>query len=571
MNKPVNPREPLKRTANNNWVHVTCAVFTPEVKFGNAKALEPSEGIPSIASAKYDEICKVCKQKNGACVGCHSCKAPGKHCTSKWLRYFLIFSVHVACAHQAGYILGFDIAPVKGSRRDQFSIVNIDGEVGTMTAAIWCKEHVPTKTIVHRMHDIVDTSSGLNALQLYVQNFKQADLTLTGTVRKATLVNQSTKVINPATIPTPANRRTSTTSGANGNTTGRASISHVKVEEGSTDLLSVAKTDLEKACVTCQVGVSPKWWPFPLDVPDGSITNLSDDPAITNGDHPHTNELPLTNGHVAQTTVDDAGGNHAALAAAALTQNGSAAKLVPVPTEFQCHKCHWKKIRKDPTPPPQAPPRESPRPPVRIPPAPINISTDSEVAQPLPTPFTWPPPPTYPSNGYNWPRQSPVPQGVIINQLNGSHSPRVNAVPQPMNGQAQLRQPAHGLPRSPHQNGHIPQVPNGYPPSPHRGISSSTVHMQNGTYASYASTRPPPHLANGDPPPRAPEHPFSHSNAPMHHHTSLGPSQGSPPMLRDSRPPSRDVGNSQSAGPRPPDGRVNGGASASPSLRNLLS
>ncbi|EHL01229.1 putative SANT domain-containing protein 2 [Glarea lozoyensis 74030] len=58
LNKPVNPREPLKRTANNNWVHVTCAVFTPEVKFGNAKALEPSEGIPSIPSSRYEDVCK---------------------------------------------------------------------------------------------------------------------------------------------------------------------------------------------------------------------------------------------------------------------------------------------------------------------------------------------------------------------------------------------------------------------------------------------------------------------------------------------------------------------------------
>ncbi len=97
MNKPVNPREPLKRTANNNWVHVTCAVFTPEVKFGNAKALEPSEGIPSIPSSRYDEVCKVCKQKNGACVGCHSCKAPGKHyspcCSSRFS--FFQFMLHV--------------------------------------------------------------------------------------------------------------------------------------------------------------------------------------------------------------------------------------------------------------------------------------------------------------------------------------------------------------------------------------------------------------------------------------------------------------------------------------------
>jgi hypothetical protein len=79
LGRPVNPREPLKRTANNNWVHVTCAVWTPEVKFGNAEALEPSEGIPSIPAARYEETCKACKKRDdGACVFCHSCRAPGK-------------------------------------------------------------------------------------------------------------------------------------------------------------------------------------------------------------------------------------------------------------------------------------------------------------------------------------------------------------------------------------------------------------------------------------------------------------------------------------------------------------
>jgi hypothetical protein len=443
-----------------------------------------------------------------------------------------------------------------------------------MTAAIWCKEHVPTKTIVHRMHDIVDTSTGLNALQLYVQNFKQADLTLTGTVRKATLVNQSTKVVNPMVIPTPANRRTSTTSSANGNTAGRASVSHIKIEEGPGELSSVTKADHEKICVTCQVSFSPKWWPFPQEAPDKPVAGSSDNTIFTNGDHPHPNELPLTNGHAAQVTPDEIGGIHAALAAAALTQNGSNSKSVLVPTDFQCHKCHWKKIRKEPTPPPPAPPRESSQPPARIPPAPISISTpDTEMVQPLPSPFTWPPPPSYLPNGYNWSRQSPAAQGVMVNQLNGGHSPHVTAgVPQQMNGQPQVRQSVNGLPRSPHQNGHLAQLTNGYPPSPHRGIGSSTLHLQNGTYASYSSAHPTPqHLTNGSPPPRASEHPFSHSNTPVHPRTSFGPSQGSPPILRDSRPPSRDIGSSQSTGPRPADGRVNGGASASPSLRNLLS
>lgn len=78
MNKPTIPREPLKRTAGNNWVHVTCAVFTPEVKFGNAKMLAPAEGIPSIPDARRDEICKVCKKQGGTCVSCHSCRAPSK-------------------------------------------------------------------------------------------------------------------------------------------------------------------------------------------------------------------------------------------------------------------------------------------------------------------------------------------------------------------------------------------------------------------------------------------------------------------------------------------------------------
>ena len=78
LNRPLNPREPLKRTADNNWVHVTCAVFTTEVKFGNAKAMAPSEGIPSIPRARYDETCGVCNETGGACVNCLTCRAPCK-------------------------------------------------------------------------------------------------------------------------------------------------------------------------------------------------------------------------------------------------------------------------------------------------------------------------------------------------------------------------------------------------------------------------------------------------------------------------------------------------------------
>ncbi|KAK0126255.1 putative PHD type zinc finger protein with BAH domain-containing protein [Cadophora gregata] len=563
QNRPVNPREPLKRTANNNWVHVTCAVFTPEVKFGNAKALEPSEGIPSIPTARYDETCKVCKKNKGACVSCQCCKTP----------------VHVGCAHQAGYLLGFDISPIKQGRRDQPNIaVNIGQNVGTMTAGIWCKDHVPTKT-VHRMHDIADPETGLNALQLYVQNFKQADLTLTGTVRKATLVNQSTKVLNPQATPAQVpNRRSSTTTGTNGNaSTGKGSVSNVKTEDSYRDLNSVAKNSTSKICVTCDVDVSPKWWPFPPDAPTQTSEPAADVPMMIDSEQAPIRELPLTNGHAANGSPEDTGGTNVALAAAALHQNP--AKLI-TPTEFQCHQCHWKKIRKEPTPPP--PPtsttREPSRPPLDFSQPPRIATPEPEMGQPPPAPFVWPPPPpSYPPNGpsYNWPRHSPGAQtGPLVNHMNGSHSPRRNSGSmQSHNGQPQMRQPIHGVPHSPRQNGQIPQGPTGFhPPSPHRSMGSPADYMQNGTYPSYASTRPPPqHLTNGGPPPRAPEHPFSHSHAPMHPRHPFGPPHGSPPLLRESHPQSRESMNPPNSNARPNDGRVNGGASASPSLRNLLS
>ncbi|CAG8954136.1 hypothetical protein HYFRA_00009240 [Hymenoscyphus fraxineus] len=553
LNKPVNPREPLKRTANNNWVHVTCAVFTPEVKFGNAKALEPSEGIPSIASARYDETCKACKKRGGACVGCHSCKAP----------------VHVECAHQAGYVLGFDITPVKGSRRDQSNIVTINGDTGIMVGAVWCKDHVPTKQPYHEMSDIVD-DTGINALQLYVRNYKQADLTLTGTVRKATLVNQSTKVVIPTSTPPSTNRRTSTAH-TNGHTSnGRGTSSATKAEDSSKE---PCKTPV-RICATCETDVSPRWLPFP-PVDDTIVSGQLAGEPQTNG--VHANDLQNTR----EILVDDSAG-HAALAAAALHQNTQ-----PTPSgveEWQCHKCHLRKRKREPSFPPPvaalpvlpaAPPaiqREEPRPMNSIPPnigAPIP-EQEMPPSRPHSSPYGWPPQPSYPHNTpYSWPRHSPVAQAAgVVNHLNGAHSPRLPPV-----GPSQIRQPVSNVPPS---NGHLAQLPNGYPPSPRHNMSPS-LHMQNGTYPSYGpSTRQPPqHLTNGGPPPRAPEHPFSNNNPPVHPRQSFPPAQMSPPLHRDHNqsrennfqppppPPSSNV--------RQPDGQVNGGASASPSLRNLLS
>lgn len=475
-------------------------------------------------------------------------------------------------------MLGFDIAPVKGSRRDQFNIVSINGEAGIMTAAVWCKEHHPTKTIVHRMHDIVD-DSGLNALQLYVQNFKEADLTLTGTVRKATLINQSTKLQAPAPAATAPNRRASaaTISAASA----RGSISHVKMEDGPASLELISRhrlhSDICGICVTCGVEVSPKWWPYhsiPSNTPaptERAILPDESSPYVNGESRDQDNGQVVTNGHTYQNSTETPPNP-------AIVTLESGFDLIS--DEVQCHKCHHKKARKEtPSPSRPIPPPKSET--IRVQASvPASTAPTSALASPQPvhasSHYSWPHQSAYSPGPYNeWSRPSPGPSQSHnpVHQYNGSRSPRGNnSNHQQVNSQSQIRQSVVTMPQSPRVSGPLgSQTSNAFPVSPHRSIGNSQQ-MQNGAYGSYASTMPHPHhLINGGPPPRAPESPFSHhTHAPLHHHPSFGSSHASPPINREPLPLNREPHN-QNHGMRTNDGRVNGGASASPSLHNLLS
>lgn len=262
LNKPLIPREALKRTADNNWVHVTCAVWTPEIKFGKARALEPSEGVASVPRARYDEMCKICKtEASGACVACHQCRA----------------QFHVECAHQAGHIFGFELVPVKSSRRDQANLVMINGVSGNLVAAIWCQDHVPLRNSVLLMHQQVD-KSGLTALQFYAGNYKQADLTLTGCARKANLLSLAFKMTG--SIVTGANSvgggGSSTTidqnfaPGTNGSNSRQGS--HLNGDFSLKTPAASKSTRDNKVCFACGSSVSPKWYAIDM-IQERELTN----------------------------------------------------------------------------------------------------------------------------------------------------------------------------------------------------------------------------------------------------------------------------------------------------------
>ncbi|KAI9834745.1 MAG: hypothetical protein M1819_002831 [Sarea resinae] len=583
LNRPLDPREPLKRTVGNNWVHVSCAIWTQETKFGNAKALEPCEGIGTIPSARYEQICKICKTNDGACVSCHQCHAP----------------FHVGCAQQAGYTMGFDVTPVKGSRRDLVNTVTLGKESGSMTALIWCKDHA-IKSIVHPMSEVVD-DSGINALQLFVQLYKQADLGLTGTSRKANLLNQSTKLPTTTSAASAGNRRASTTNGtlpvgrkgsrsSPAGSSPRTELSSVPREAEDSSESGTSK----KKCITCGIDVSPKWWRLEVKLPKSSTlvqtsrpslqpsptleeppqdgvlnetcTTKDMSPKMSDG---QSSQIPVTNGRREELFNDGIEDVSAATAAAPSTNTPIQSKPSSAgPVAVQCHKCHWNKLR-EPPPPKAAPP--VPPSTQQVPPQPINLSHPPPPAQ-----LPWPPAPPGPSQPpyHGWGTApiansncvppthhihgiSPPPSASVM----AGHSPHYTAsVPLPhINGYAPIPQ-SHGLPA--HYNPH---------PSPSRQYSnvSPPAHMHGVTHS--------PHMAHsarsatGPPPSGRPNE--SVYSLPGQPRPPFGIHQGSPPLLnrpstpRDSMPDQSNTRPS-SSGTNP---RFSGGASASPSLRNLLS
>ena len=46
----------LKRTVGNNWVHVSCAVWMPEVRFGDVEMVDEVECIGLIDRRRWSQV-----------------------------------------------------------------------------------------------------------------------------------------------------------------------------------------------------------------------------------------------------------------------------------------------------------------------------------------------------------------------------------------------------------------------------------------------------------------------------------------------------------------------------------
>ncbi|XP_038076887.1 protein AF-10-like [Patiria miniata] len=86
----------LKRTDNGGWAHVVCALYIPEVDFGNVTTMEPIL-LSSVPHDRYNKSCCLCETKGreskatiGACMTCNK-----NGCRQ---------SFHVTCAQQDGLL-----------------------------------------------------------------------------------------------------------------------------------------------------------------------------------------------------------------------------------------------------------------------------------------------------------------------------------------------------------------------------------------------------------------------------------------------------------------------------------
>ncbi|KAJ6619944.1 hypothetical protein B0H10DRAFT_1912520 [Mycena sp. CBHHK59/15] len=157
-----------KPTEGQGWTHVLCSVFVPEITFTDASRLRFVEGLSTITRHRWTAKCSLCGDVQGAVIRCCDCNK----------------EYHASCAWRHGHKFGFEIQPVKSSRRETTITTTFKGESGCMNAIISCKEHDHSKRDIY---SICETNEGgETALQVYCRAYKQAAVSQAhGLLRKA--------------------------------------------------------------------------------------------------------------------------------------------------------------------------------------------------------------------------------------------------------------------------------------------------------------------------------------------------------------------------------------------------
>lgn len=145
----------VKPTEGQGWVHVLCAVFSPEVSFTDASRFQLAEGISTIPRSRWSTRCTLCGVARGAVFRC-------TECTKEY---------HASCAWNVRHRFAFEIQAVRNPRRDTV-LVTFKGENGVLVPIISCKEHDMSKRELYDLCEVDETGEGI--MQIYCRAYKQA-------------------------------------------------------------------------------------------------------------------------------------------------------------------------------------------------------------------------------------------------------------------------------------------------------------------------------------------------------------------------------------------------------------
>ncbi|XP_029969164.1 bromodomain-containing protein 1 isoform X2 [Salarias fasciatus] len=139
----------VKKTDDDRWGHVVCALWVPEVGFSNTTFIEPIDGISHIPPARWKLTCYLCKEKGvGACIQCHKA-----NCYTAF---------HVSCAQKAGLFMKME--PIK-------EVTDTGEPTFSVKKTAYCGVHTPNGC-VKRPLTIYDDAKPKNGLCKKVEKGK---------------------------------------------------------------------------------------------------------------------------------------------------------------------------------------------------------------------------------------------------------------------------------------------------------------------------------------------------------------------------------------------------------------
>ncbi|GAA5928195.1 uncharacterized protein JCM15063_003815 [Sporobolomyces koalae] len=158
---PLTALDVLKPTELNNYVHLLCAVWHPELRFSEPSELATVEAFAHLPVERAQAQCRICYQKGvGVTIKCQDCSK----------------RFHVGCGWAAGYKFAFEVQTPKVSNKKKLKdiiTVTFKDQEGILTPCVWCSDH-PYNNPERKTYDLGsrDYTANLIALQMFARMYK---------------------------------------------------------------------------------------------------------------------------------------------------------------------------------------------------------------------------------------------------------------------------------------------------------------------------------------------------------------------------------------------------------------